>query len=144
MAWWKAVSWGIGGAIATTVAGGISVAIVEHSKVRRAVHRFNLRFPEGSERRSWALAFLSDFTPSNDGSTKFLDELIPLSMRANLSNANSGFTEEETPERELEPSVPQHRRRASRREAIRVDLSKDPDALIPLELPSDVRRKKRG
>jgi hypothetical protein len=153
MVWWKAGAWGLGGTVAVTVVGGIAVAIVEHSKAQSAVRRFNLRFPEGTERRQQALTFLSDFTPTNDGSTKFLEEVLPPSLRANLNATTSGIVEDEDAQTAYEEAVPQQReparrrssrRRKPRRESIPVDFSRDPDALIPLELPPDVQRKGRG
>jgi hypothetical protein len=156
MAWWKAGAWGLGGTFAVTVVSAIGLAVLEESKVKRAVRRFNLHFPEGTERRNWAVSLLSDFTPTNDGSTKFLSEVLPASMRSNLAASELGSTRVENLEREIEePQTPPREspsgRRAPRRrskppirEAIPVDLSRDPDALIPLELPPDAKRKGRG
>jgi hypothetical protein len=151
MPWWKAGAWGIGGTFAMVVAGGIAVTIVEHSKATRAARRFNLRFPEDTQRREWAVGFLSDFTPTNDGSKQFLSDVLPASLSGRLLDPSSGITEVAYPTEPEEAlpkqSDPAPRRRARRRSprprAIPVDHSRDPDALIPLELPPDVQRKQR-
>jgi hypothetical protein len=150
MGWWQAGAWGVGGTVAVTVAGAIVVSIAEQSKARRARRRFDLRFPEGTERRRWTVGFLSEFTPTNDGAIQFLSEVLPASMRSNVYAANSGIIAEAVDEPEAEPPGPRDpapRRRSrgepARTQAIPVDLTRDPDALIPLELPPDVQRKQR-
>jgi hypothetical protein len=142
---------GIGRTFAMVVVGGIAVAIVEHGKATTAVRRFDLRFPEGTQRRGWAVGFLSDFTPTNDGSKQFLSQVLPASLSGRLLDPSSGITEvayptepEEALPKQSDPAPRRRARRGSPRpRAIPVDHSRDPDALIPLELPPDVQRKQR-
>ena len=75
--WYKALGWGVGALfVATPIIGG-AINAVEGSKSRDAMRQFDLRFPDGTERREWAVALLSDFTPTTDAARDFLTTIAP-------------------------------------------------------------------
>lgn len=124
--WWQATLWAFGVLVVSFVAVAVIGLWLESRSWRKAVRRFDLRFPEGSPHRPIAESMVADVEPRNDAVKAFLEHVLAQPLPA---TAPPGGAEVATPS-PIEP-----RRRPRTLPSAPAGPPQPQNATIPLELP---------